>query len=355
MVCYFIYIQNKEGVKRAYDDWKKNRVLGIDIECENNFHHYGTYISLIQISSQKKNWVVDCLRLGEIPEVLDILKDSSVEKIFHGCDFDLRVLSEQYKIQPKNIFDTQIVAQFLGFEKFGLGNLLEKYFGIEKKERFQRADWTRRPIRHDMLEYAAKDSKYLVELSMILKKELKACNRLGWVMQECRHIESQHLSLSRTGFWDIKGLKELTDNQRAVLKKLYALRERFARRVRRPDHFIISTKKMIEMSVQKPAYNQIRKMKGVHPVVRQKAGLIAHEIMAAKDEKIGMPKKTIKKFTEEQSHEFDELMEKRKKIAVKYRIEPYLIMSKDQIKEIILTKTFNSLRKWQRELIKKKD
>ncbi|MBD3321970.1 MAG: hypothetical protein GF350_12810, partial [Chitinivibrionales bacterium] len=203
----FDYITDNEELKKTYNHLNKRLIVGVDLECENNFHHYGTYISLIQISSEKKNFVIDVLALDNIGYLLNILKNPDIEKVFHGSDFDLRMLFTEYECKVKNFFDTQIAAQFLGMDQIGLGSLLERFLGIEKKDRFQKADWSKRPLTKQMLNYAAKDSMHLIKLSKILKKKLKRKNRLDWVYQESDFISENDLVLSQPGFSDLKGLR----------------------------------------------------------------------------------------------------------------------------------------------------
>ena len=73
-----------------------------------------------------------------------------------------------------NIFDTRIAAQLLGYTAFGLAALLERFFDVKLDKKHQRADWSMRPLTADMLDYAAQDTRYLLELKDQLSAELRA-------------------------------------------------------------------------------------------------------------------------------------------------------------------------------------
>ncbi|MFC1723570.1 hypothetical protein ACFL0V_05510, partial [Nanoarchaeota archaeon] len=97
----YIYIDTPEKLASESKKWTSD--LGIDLECENNLHHFGEYIAIIQISNGKEHWVVDVLVLDDIKPVIRMLESTKIQKIFHDCNFDLRILDKQFGCKPKNI------------------------------------------------------------------------------------------------------------------------------------------------------------------------------------------------------------------------------------------------------------
>ena len=347
-------INTIKDLEEAYLIWKKLDILGIDIECENNLHHYGASISIIQISSKTQNWIVDVMTLGKISQVISIFENPNIIKIFHGSDFDFRMLYSEFNCNVKNIFDTQIASQLIGLSEIGLGAILEKFLNVSKEEKFQMADWTKRPMTPEMLEYATKDSKYLITLRNILIKKLEEKNRIDWMTQECKYLEETTLKMHEPCFWDLKGLSKITDTQRAVLKEVYNLREELAKKVNRPVHFVINSRKLNEIALNPPRFDELKKIKGVHPVVRQFAPKFDIAIKKGLLKKLKMKNIETKRFTKEQRDKVNHLNEIRTIIAEKLIIEPHLIMNKDQMYEIALSNSLNCLRAWQLELVKPK-
>ena len=149
----FTYIDTSKALLEAVMEWQQATELAVDLECENNLHHYGAYISLIQISTKNKNWIIDVLKLAEIKPLIKILENAEIQKIFHDVSFDFRILQDQFSCHPHNVFDTQIAALFLGKEHLGLGDLLKEYFNVDKESKYQMADSTKQPLNTHMLTF----------------------------------------------------------------------------------------------------------------------------------------------------------------------------------------------------------
>ena len=349
----FEYIDNHHALQKAAEEWKQCKELGIDIECENNLHHYGSYISLIQISSKDQSWIIDVLKLKNIPQVIEMIGNHQQQKIFHDVSFDLRILCDTYKCHPKNIFDTQLAAIFLGKENLGLGSLLEGYLNVKKEQKFQMADWTKRPLSEEMLDYAVNDTKYLIHLRDTLKEELKSMNRLSWVEEECSLLETKEWNQKKQSFIDVRGVKTLSQNEMSIFRQLFILRDKLARKVDRPVHFIMHNKTLFEISKNPPrSVNDIRKIKNIHPIVKRQAELFLEAFKKVKSPKVIIDHEKPKKFSDEQKRKFEELENLRDQISQKISIAKHLLMSKDQMIDIVLNNSYRSLRQWQKNLVK---
>lgn len=347
----FTFITTKKQLGQEVLKMNKEPVLGIDIECENNLHHYGSYISIIQISSKKENWIIDLIELNkkeEIKSLIEIFHNKDIIKIFHDISFDLRILNTQFEIKPKNIFDTQLAAQFLGITKIGLGNLLEEYYSVKKEKKYQMVDWTKRPLTKGMLDYAIKDTLYLIKLKNLFVEELAKKKRLKWVQEELEHISTLNLEYHNTTFSNVKGFSKFTDKQRAIFKRLFKLREKLAKKNDRPEHHIISTRKLIQYSLHNPAWDKIR---GVHPVVRKMSHLFDEEFNKGSSEKIILQKRETKRFSLEQKEQIKILEDKRIAWSEKEKLPKHLVLNQKQIKEIIIDKNNDCLRTWQKNAL----
>lgn len=346
------YITTKQQLKEAAKHWRRAKEIAVDLECENNLHHYGSYISLIQISTNKFHWVVDVIALKEIKPLLAMLRNPGVQKIFHDVSFDLRILRHQFGCKPKNVFDTELAAVFLGKKEIGLGYLLKEYFGIEKKKKFQMADWTRRPLTIEMLDYASQDTTHLIRLKRILQKELKDKKLFRWVSEEFRYIEDKDLNQRELTFKDVKGFSTLNDVQKTILKHLYNLREKLAKKLDMPHHFIMNNKLLMELSKSPPKNVAAwKKLRGVHPIIKGRAEQFYSVVKKAKENVEHMPNVKPKRYNQEQRNEFARLNDLREKISKKYKIFGHLIMNKDQMQCIVINKSYDCLRKWQKRLV----
>lgn len=350
----YTYVTEMKSLIDACNEMKKHGEVGIDLECENNLHHYGSYISLIQISTKEKHYIIDVMQMKDIKPLTDLIQNPNIQKIFHDVSFDLRILNHQFKCRPKNIFDTQLAALFAGKKEIGLGPLLEHYFKVKKEHKHQMADWTRRPIRNDMLEYAIKDTLYLIRLRDILKDELKKKGRISWIEEEFKEIENTNFEYNEGDYTSFKGFRMLTDSQRAILKRLFTVRDQLAMKVNRPVFFVIGNRQMMGI-VEKPprSIEEWRHMKGVHPIIRLKADLLFDAVEKGKRERIVIEPIRKKRFNPEQQDKFRRLALIRDSLSEELQLQKHLILDKDQMQDIVLKGDWNVLKKWQKVLIDK--
>ncbi len=194
--------------------------IALDVEGD-SFYRYGERLCLVQVAF---SGVIRVLDPGEedLAEFFGILE--SRELILHGADFDLRLLHARYGFHPAKVFDTMLAARFLN---------LPKYFGVLLEKKHQRADWCRRPLSPELLEYAKKDVEHLEELGERLRAELIALGRLDWHREECALVVSKTVrSANRPPdpeAWRVKGSGGLSRRELAFLKELVLARDRLAR------------------------------------------------------------------------------------------------------------------------------
>jgi len=128
-------------------------------------------------------------------------------------------------------------AQLLSIPRFGLASLLEQHFGVKLDKDHQKANWSKRPIERDMLDYAALDVHYLPGLRDRLRDELVRLGRLSWVEQRCQW----QIEVAREGFaapdgnnWRIGGAEKLRGQGLTVLHELWHWREGWAEKLNTP-------------------------------------------------------------------------------------------------------------------------
>ncbi|HVK00338.1 MAG TPA: ribonuclease D, partial [Gemmatimonadales bacterium] len=193
-------------------------LLAVDTEAA-SFHRYLDRVYLLQISSREETAVVDPLATGGLGPIGELLADPAIEIVFHDADYDLRLLNREYGYTAKHLFDTRIAAQLLNEPGVGLAALLEKYLSIRLDKRFQRADWSARPLSPEMLEYAASDTRYLPQLRDLLRQLLEERGRLGWAQEEFALLEDIRPTppdQAEPGWLRVKGAKALRGRELAI-------------------------------------------------------------------------------------------------------------------------------------------
>jgi ribonuclease D len=252
-----VEIINQSGqLDTAAREIADSRAIALDIES-NSRHRYPEQLCLIQIATLHKVYILDTLLMREIAPLKDVLSDVSITKVIHGADYDIRSLDRHYGFHVRNIYDTTIAARFTGIIKFGLAALIEDLLGItiSKSKRLQQADWGRRPLTTEALEYAATDVRHLLALRKILNQRLHALERTTWVAEECSRLEKvRHIAPDlETAYLSVKGANKLDGNSLAILKTLFMFRDREALRQHRPLYFIIPDATLIYLATNPAA------------------------------------------------------------------------------------------------------
>jgi ribonuclease D len=160
-----------------------------------------------------------------------------------------------------------IAARILGWSRFGLAPLLKKHFGVELDKRFQRYNWGQRPLGKKALDYAHLDTHYLIQLRQIQLTELNAQNRereAAEAFERLTQVEPTKKEFNPDDFWRIKQAKDLKPQQQAVLRELFVLRDKIARRLDRPPFKVLNDRTLIEIArIQPQNPQELKHIKGV--------------------------------------------------------------------------------------------
>ncbi len=228
--------------------------LGIDTEGA-SFHRYVDRIYLLQVSSEQETAIVDPLAISDLSSFGRLLSDPAIELVFHDADYDLRTLDRDYGFRATNVFDTRIAAQLLGEPEIGLGALLAKFYGVRLNKKFQRADWSRRPLSDEMISYAAADTRYLPALRDELAGQLASRGREGWADEEFGRLQSVRWGGADSqgeGFLKLKGAKALGPRALAVLRALYQWREAQAKESNSAPFRILPNEALVKLAASAP-------------------------------------------------------------------------------------------------------
>ena len=273
-------IQSQSELEALFVRLKGEPLLAVDTEAA-SFHRYSDRVYLLQVSSRGETAVVDPLAVESLAPLGEALADPEVEIVFHDADYDLRLLDREYGFRATTVFDTRIAAQLLNEPGVGLAALLEKYLAIRLDKRFQRADWSARPLSPEMLEYAASDTRHLPELRDILRAQLDARGRLGWAMEEFALLDDIRWGQANgePGYLRIKGAKALKGRELAILRELYDWREGVAQRTDRATFRILNNEPMLAIAKQPPA--DLVALKAIPGISADQAERRGREVLAA--------------------------------------------------------------------------
>ncbi|GIH26868.1 3'-5' exonuclease [Acrocarpospora phusangensis] len=152
------------------------------------------------------------------------------EVVLHAASQDLPCLAE-LGFRPKLLFDTELAGRLLGYERVGLGTMVEVVLGLGLVKGHSAADWSTRPLPEDWLRYAVLDVEVLIELRDVLHAELVESGKLEWAMEEFAAILAAPTAPLRSDPWRRTSGIHRVRNLRglAVVRELWTLRDELAR------------------------------------------------------------------------------------------------------------------------------
>ncbi len=215
---------------------------------------YWPKLCLIQAAAPSAEAVIDPLAEGlDLAPFLDILRDESIEKVFHAARQDVEIFNN-LGAMPRPLFDTQIAGMAAGFgEQIAYDALVRQMLKIDLDKSSRFTDWARRPLSDAQLTYALADVTHLAALFPMLRQRLEKAGRLPWVTEEM-------LAMSDPALYDVEpdnAWKRLKPRKHAVkylavFRAVAAWRERTAQTRDQPRGRILKDEAIDELATQAP-------------------------------------------------------------------------------------------------------
>jgi ribonuclease D len=270
----FEYLDTVADVEKFTTEIAATREIALDTEGA-SFHRFVDRVYLLQLSTRERHAVIDPLPIGAPPGLGALLEDPAVEVVFHDADYDLRLLKQDYGWHVRTIFDTRIAAQLLGYTAFGLAALLERFFDVKLDKKHQRADWSMRPLTRDMLDYAAQDTRWLLQLRDHMAAELERMGRTAWAREEFALLEGTRWTDDEPGtsYLRMKGARDLTRRELAVLRELVPWRDAVAGALDRATFRVLGNEQLLEIARSQPQTKEaLGKIKGMPRAILEQRG-----------------------------------------------------------------------------------
>jgi len=361
-----IYIGTPEGAADFFASLPARGAFALDTEGA-SFHRYVDRIYLLQVSTPTMTAVLDPLRIGAPPRFGELLRSRDVEVVLHDADYDLRLLHQDYGWHVAHVFDTRVAAQLLGIKAFGLAALLERYFGAKLDKKFQRADWSLRPLSKGMLEYAALDTAYLLDLRERMQAELEKKGRWPWAAEEFERLEGTKWEDDdpATAFLRLKGARDLSRRELAVLSTVTAFRDAAARELDRAVFRVMGNEVLFELARRRPTTKaELAAIKGMPRGLVERRG---DELLEAVARGNAIPEDAVPRFPRaarwDKDPDFEErvnaLRSVRDEIATKLDMDPGVLAARGRLEAIARARpgtlvelaAVPDVRRWQVEVL----
>ncbi|MFT4175759.1 MAG: hypothetical protein QM627_03810 [Luteolibacter sp.] len=328
-------------------------VCAVDTEAD-SLHRYRESLCLVQFAVRGQCVLIDPLAIPDLSPLGEYLADAIVW--MHGADYDMTMFKRQFGKLPPVVYDTQIGARLLGVRRFGLGDLVQQYFGVELSKSSQKADWGKRPLSPKMVEYALNDVHYLLDMGDLIVSQLKEKGRYEWFVESCEAARRKVLERDDTKeeSWRIQGSGRLDAHGLAYLRGLWNWRDEEAKAWDRPSFMVLTNRQLLEWSEQLAAGRKIvlpnhyrsDRQKRFHSTVEAVAALSRPEWPARA---IGKRRKRDKDF----DLRVEGFLKKRESVAGKLDIDSSLIAPRAVLESIAANEVepMDVLLNWQRQCL----
>ncbi len=360
----YLHVESRDALLKIVGILQKEPVIGVDLEADSMFH-YQEKVCLLQFSTPSCNILVDPLAVKDLSPLAPIFKSPEIRKIFHGADYDIRSLYRDFKIEVNSLFDTQIAARFLGLRDIGLASLLNEKMNIILKKKYQKKDWSQRPLPAPMLEYAVHDTSHLLSLTQILRAELREKGRLPFVEEECQLQTTVRGAVPNDEPLSLKfnGAGRLDRRSLAVLEALLQFRDQMARRRDLPLFKVMGNAQVMALANRKPVkMADLQNIRGFSPKqIKQLGGALLKTVRPAlalpENELPVYPRKRSEKISPKVGERMKRLKEWRDQRGSEMGVDPAIICTNAQAKTLALSnphgpddiKEIMGIKNWQRE------
>ena len=251
----FELIAARDELERACTELAGDAVCAVDTEFMRESTYYPE-LALIQLASESRLVCVDPLAIDDLAPLAALFADAGVVKVFHSPSQDLEILYQKFGTVPAPLFDTQLAAAVLGYNhQVSYAELVRDVLGVSLEKKHTRANWTRRPLSADELDYAMDDVRYLLPLYAEMRARLEAGDRIAWIEKDLAELErAENYAVDFDHLWQrLKGVQKLKGEKLWIASELCRWREQLAQRQNRPRRWIVKDEALVEIARRKPA------------------------------------------------------------------------------------------------------
>jgi ribonuclease D len=337
----FEFVDTPSGLETVLKALRGVDAIAVDLEADSMFH-FQEKVCLIQIASNRHLFIVDPIPIEDLSVLKPLFENHRIKKVFHGSDYDVRSLFRDFGIVVHNLFDTELASRFLGFQQSGLDAMLQTFFNVKLEKKYQKKDWSMRPLPEAMITYAAKDVDHLLPLAKQLEENLSEKNRLAWVEEECDLLSKVRPNAANAEpmFLSFKGAGRLSPEDLAVLEALLIWRKRAARKKDLPLFKIIGNNTLLTLVRTKPQTREALETSRALSV--KQAGMYGRQLLDAIGKGLKTPGDCLPIYPRTRAIRLPEskirlakkLKNWKEKKAADLAVDPSLVLNKSQTMDI---------------------
>lgn len=281
------YIDSPEKLALLCEQIKKETWLALDTEFLREKTYYSKFC-LLQIATPEWVVCVDPIALPQLDTLFEVIYDPGIVKVFHSCRQDLEIFHQITGKLPSPVFDTQVAAPLLGFQDNpGYAMLVSSFLNVNLNKAHTRADWSKRPLTEEQIQYAADDVIYLCQIYQVMTQKLAELGRSDWLVHDFAELENPELYLvaPEKAWLKIKGKNKLTGKQLSVVQALAEWREKTAQAENRPKNWLLRDEIVFDIAKLQPETQaQLGEVRGIDMrIINRHGAELCQLINAAKN------------------------------------------------------------------------
>jgi ribonuclease D len=258
----YIGIKKKAALLSYLDSLEERRcqVIALDMEAELHQHAYGEKLCLVQVFDGTQTVIIDPFNIDS-QALKAFFENRGILKIVYDASSDSSLLKNAYDIQIKSLLDLRPAVDLLGHAKKDLHSVIAAELGVVlvQKEKYQRYNWTKRPIDKRALDYAISDVTYLFRLKDALLKKLYEAGLLDiYILKNLQVQDRDYTRNPEDRYRKVKGFHALSGAEKQTFEKLFNIREKYAKRLNMPSHNVISRTDLLNLARDAGYINNIR-------------------------------------------------------------------------------------------------
>lgn len=298
------------------EELKEAKEVAIDLEHHDQRSYIGL-VSLMQISTRDKDWIVDTLKpwRRKLSILNEVFTDPRILKVLHGSHMDMIWLQRDLGLYVVGLFDTYHASRVLGYAGGSLAFLLKKFIDFDAQKQYQTADWRIRPLPHELLDYARSDTHFLLYIYDNMRNELLERSNLmlsdpdqdklhavlnrskEFALQVYQHtVYDPEYGLGAGGWYKmlLRNSAMLTREQFAVFRAVHQWRDQIAREQDDSTNFVLANHQLYTVAKEMPT-EQAKLFNLLIPLsqtVRLRADEVLEVVRRAKAEGVNGPELT---------------------------------------------------------------
>ncbi|KAI9697845.1 MAG: exosome nuclease subunit [Bogoriella megaspora] len=278
------FVDTLEALDLMIAELKSAKEIAIDLEHHDQRSYIGI-VSLMQISTRTKDWVVDTLKpwRRKLERLNEVFTDPSILKVLHGSHMDNVWLQRDFGVYIVGLFDTYHAAVALSYPSKGLAFLLQKHVNFQAQKQYQTADWRIRPLPAELFDYARSDTHFLLYIYDCMRNELirtsgfnnSATDKIRYVLDHSKEYNLQRYENpiydQDTGFGNgwykllARSAEMFSKAQFAVFRAVHQWRDQLARNLDDSPSFLMNNTSLFNIAHSIPK-DLTSLLASIHPI-----------------------------------------------------------------------------------------